>query len=66
MVRNSLKYVSWKEYKQVTTDLKKIYKSATEEEALLELDSFAERWDEKFPQIGKSWKANWEKYQYPL
>jgi transposase-like protein len=40
MVRNSLKYVSWKDYKAVTTDLKLIYRSNTEEEALLELGAF--------------------------
>ncbi|MFZ6713445.1 transposase, partial [Undibacterium sp. TC9W] len=34
MVRNSLKYVSWKDYKEVTADLKRIYQSATEEQAL--------------------------------
>ncbi|WP_350636793.1 transposase, partial [Pseudoalteromonas sp. GW168-MNA-CIBAN-0100] len=34
MVRNSLKYVSWKDYKAVTADLKLIYRSSTEEEAL--------------------------------
>ena len=53
MVRNSMKYVSWKDYKAVTADLKRIYKSVTEEEALLTLDGFAERWDDKYPQISK-------------
>ena len=59
MVRNSLRYVSWKDYKSVTADLKKIYQSTTEEEALLALDQFAERWDDKYPQISKSWRAHW-------
>jgi transposase-like protein len=59
MVRNSVKYVPWKDYKPVTADLKKIYQSATEDEALLELDQFAERWDEKYPQISKSWRSHW-------
>lgn len=59
MVRNSVKYVSWKDYKSVTADLKQIYKSATEEEALLALDQFADRWDEKYPQISKSWRSHW-------
>ncbi len=59
MVRNSLKYVSWKDYKAVTTDLKKIYRSATEQEALAELDNFAKAWDSKYPQISKSWHAHW-------
>ena len=59
MVRNSVKYAPWKDYKPVTADLKKIYQSATEDEALLALDQFAERWDEKYPQISKSWRSHW-------
>lgn len=59
MVRNSVKYVSWKDYKAVTSDLKKIYRSVTEEEALCELETFASTWDDKYPQISKSWRAHW-------
>jgi putative transposase len=59
MVRNSLRYVTWKEYKAVTADLKQIYKSATEAQALQALDAFAEKWDEKYPQISRSWRTNW-------
>lgn len=59
MVRNSVKYVVWKDYKAVTADLKQIYRSATEEEALLALEAFGERWDEKYPQIAKSWTNHW-------
>ncbi|MBB1436974.1 IS256 family transposase [Pseudoalteromonas sp. SG43-6] len=69
MVRNSLKYVSWKDYKAVTADLKLIYRSSTEEEALLELERFAEKWDSQYPQIAKSWRANWDNlntlFNYP-
>ena len=43
MVRNSIKYVPWKDYKAVTADLKQIYQSVTEEEALLVLDQFSAR-----------------------
>lgn len=59
MVRNSLKYVSWKDYKAVTADLKGIYTSATEAAAHAELERFAEKWDEKYPQISKSWATHW-------
>ena len=69
MVRNSVKYVPWKDYKPVTADLKRIYQSITEEEALLALAQFAERWDEKYPQISKSWRACWHNlntlFNYP-
>jgi putative transposase len=59
MVRNSLKYVPWKDYKAVTADLKLIYQSATEEEALLALERFSDRWDENYPQISRSWRKHW-------
>ena len=69
MVRNSVKYVPWKDYKPVTADLKRIYQSVTEDEALLALEQFAERWDEKYPQISKSWWACWHNlntlFNYP-
>jgi len=60
MVRNSMKYVPWKGYKAIAADLKRIYQSSTEDEALLELERFAETWDGRYPQISKSWRANWE------
>lgn len=59
LVRHSLKFVSWKDYKGVTSDLKRIYQSMTEEEALLELEHFSEKWDSKYPQIAKSWHRHW-------
>ena len=69
MVRNSLKYVSWKDYKAVTTDLKQVYRSSTEDEALLELERFSEKWDDQYPQISKSWRTHWQNlntlFNYP-
>lgn len=57
MVRNSMKYVPWKDYKAVTADLKTIYQSATEDEALLALETFADKWNDKYPQIAKCWHS---------
>lgn len=51
MIRNSVKYVSYKDLKEVTVDLKKIYTANTEEIAHLELKSFATKWDNKYPVI---------------
>jgi putative transposase len=69
MVRNAMKYVPWKDYKAVTADLKRIYQSATEEEALQALDEFADRWDEKYPHISRSWRNHWPNlstlFRYP-
>ncbi|EAY1189573.1 IS256 family transposase, partial [Salmonella enterica subsp. diarizonae] len=68
-VRNSLKYESWKDYKAVTSGLKTVYQAPTEEAALMALDAFAEVWDDKYPQISKSWRAHWENlntlFSYP-
>lgn len=60
MVRHSLRYVSWKQRREVAADLKKIYSSPTAEQGLKELSKFREKWDEKFPTIGDSWERNWE------
>ncbi len=60
MIRNPVRYVPWKDYKLVTADLKLIYQSVTEDEALLALDQFAARWDDKYPQICRSWRGNRE------
>jgi len=59
MVRNSMKYVVWKDYKAIATGLKRIYQSPTEEVARSELDQFAQTWDEKYPQISRSWNNHW-------
>ena len=59
MVRNSLKFVSWKDRKAVAGGLRKIYQSLTVEEAEQELAVFAEIWDEKYPTISQSWHRHW-------
>ncbi|WP_256382848.1 IS256 family transposase [Photobacterium toruni] len=69
MIRSSLRFVSWKDYKAVTADLKRIYQADTEEIALMERDAFSERWDDKYPKISRSWINNWENlntfFRYP-
>lgn len=69
MVRNSLKYVSWKDYKAVTADLKRIYQSATEAEARQELERFAATWEAQYPKIAQSWRSHWDNlitlFEYP-
>lgn len=69
MVRNSMKYVPYKDYKAVAAGLKRIYHSVTEEEAQQALSEFAEEWDDKYPQISRSWRSHWENlntlFNYP-
>lgn len=60
-VRNSLKYVVWKERKKVASDLRAIYSSATLQEAEHQLEAFDDRWGEKYPAIVRSWRSNWER-----
>jgi putative transposase len=59
MVRHSLNYVSWKRRKEVAADLRRIYQSATAEEAELRLGEFETRWDAEYLPIGQSWRRNW-------
>lgn len=69
MVRHSLNYVSWKQRKEVATDLKAIYSAPTLEEAEYQLERFEEKWNASHPTIGKSWQNNWERttplFSYP-
>ena len=60
MVRNSLRYVPWKNRKAVARDLKKIYSAATVEAAEQALSAFEEKWSEQYPMASKSWRDRWE------
>jgi putative transposase len=61
LVRQSLKYVNWKQRKEVAADLKMIYSASTREQAEMRLEEFAEKWDSKYPTISPSWRRNWER-----
>lgn len=68
-IRNSKKYVSWKDQREVIRDMKTIYKASNYEAAEIALQAFEEKWDKKYPAMVKSWKYNWEGltsfYNYP-
>ncbi len=68
-IRSSLKYVGWKERKQVANDLRLIYGANTLTEAESSLETFSKKWDSKFPTISQSWKRDWENiipfFDYP-
>lgn len=59
MVRNSLRYVPWKQRKAVAADLKRIYQAASLQEAESQLTAFEEKWDAHFPTISQSWRQHW-------
>ena len=69
MVRYSLNYVSWKRRPEVAADLKRIYQSATVDEAEQRLSEFEAKWDDEYLSIGQSWRRNWPRltpfFDYP-
>lgn len=69
LVRNSLRYVSWKERRHAAQDLRMIYTAPTTEGAEQALGSFAAKWDTRYPSISKSWRSRWDNvtpfFSYP-
>ena len=69
-IRNSCRYVVWKEKKEFTSDLKNIYNAPTKEAAKMELDNFERKWGSKYPYAIRSWRNNWEEltvfFDFPI
>ena len=61
MVRNSLSYVSYKDRKAVAADLRLVYTASTEVQAEQYLVELAEKWDQQYPTISKSWMNHWQR-----
>ena len=59
LIRNSLRFVPWKDRKAVATDLKAIYSAPSEVAATQGLEVFREKWDDKYPTIADIWQRNW-------
>jgi len=68
-IRNSTKFVSYKDIKALMADLKKVYAAVDEATALSELDNFDAKWSDKYPKIAVSWRNNWANlstyFKYP-
>jgi putative transposase len=68
-IRNSMKYIPWKHFKEFMKDLKKVYQAATIELAEHQLDELDKKWGEKYPVVIKSWRTNWARltqyFKYP-
>lgn len=58
-IRNSMKYVVWKDLKQFMEDLRKVYQAPSESLALLALDEVEKTWNKKYATVIKSWRNNW-------
>ncbi len=68
-IRNSLKYISYKDYKKFIKDLKRVYQASTKEVSEGELDKLEDKWGKKYPIVIKSWRENWVRlsqyFKYP-
>ena len=59
-IRNSLRYVSYKDRKAIVKSIKGIYQASNEDDAKEGFDKFKEEWNDKYPMAVKSWETNWE------
>ncbi|HET8686938.1 MAG TPA: IS256 family transposase [Methanosarcina sp.] len=68
-IRNSMKYVPWKHYREFMVDLKKVYQASSLELAEHNLDLLEEKWGKKYPVVIQSWRTNWSRlsnyFKYP-
>lgn len=68
-MRNSMKYVTWKDLRPLVSDLKKVYNANNEDMALHLLDQAEEKWGKKYAVVFKSWRTNWDRlahfFKYP-
>lgn len=68
-IRNSTRYVSYKDLKVLVADLRAVYGAVGEGSAWDALETFAQRWDKKYPKISSSWRNNWPNlstyFKYP-
>lgn len=69
-IRNSSRYVVWKDKKAFTADMKHIYNAPTEPAAKAALEDFAEKWESKYSYAIKSWRDNWDEltvfFEFPV
>jgi putative transposase len=61
MIRNSLRFVSYKDRKAVAKDLRPVYAATSREDAAVALDAFEAKWARRYPMIAESWRSNWER-----
>jgi transposase-like protein len=68
-IRNSMKYIPWKNYREFMVDLKKVYQASNIELAEHYLDELENKWGKSYPVVIKSWRTNWSRlsqyFKYP-
>jgi putative transposase len=61
LVRHTLRYVSWKQRREVAAELRTIYTAPTAEAAELALEQFAAKWDKSHAAMSQIWQRNWQR-----
>lgn len=68
-IRNTMKYISWKDSRELLRDLKSVYRASSKELAEHNLDEFENKWGNKYPKVIESWRRNWDRlsnyFKYP-
>lgn len=68
-IRNTTRFVSYKDIKELMKDLKQVYTAADEQTAFANLEDFDEKWGKKYPKIASSWREKWANlatyFKYP-
>lgn len=68
-VRYTMKYISYKDNKEVLNDLKQVYQATTQDMAESYLENLTQKWEDKYPIVTKSWNKNWPElstyFKYP-
>jgi putative transposase len=62
LIRNTIRYVSWKDRKKVTAALRPVYQAATADAAASTLDEFAVEWGDQYPAVVQLWQRNWNRF----
>ena len=69
-IRNTLKYINWKHYRELLKDLKTVYRATSKELAEHNLQEFEKKWGKKYPKAVEGWQRNWERlshyFKYPI
>jgi len=63
-IRNTMKYINWKDSSELLKDLKAVYRAPSKELAEHNLDLFEEKWKKKYPKAVESWRRNWDRLSY--
>jgi putative transposase len=62
LIRNTIRYISWKDRKKVTAALKPVYQAATAEAAAGALDEFETEWGDQYPAVVQLWRRHWDRF----